>query len=187
MLPFARWKVSPPVLPRLALAGALACLPLALPAFDVPATALDLPEKPASGYILDSADLLTDAEEAHLNRLIEEKNGQTDRARLAVQTLSQDPGDLRQYATDLGNAWGVGDAGRNNGVMLVIDMESRETFLAVSEGAGEYLSDSQAEGIAQKVLGPHLSDGAYAAGIESTVNAVYSPEQEEEVDSPLVI
>lgn len=177
---------SPSPRKRLAslLAGsALALVPLTLSA----AWAADLPAPPASGNILDAADLLTDEQEQNLNKLIDQKNQETDRARLAIYTTKQDPGDLPDYATQLGTAWGVGDAGVDNGLLLVIDMEGRETFLAVADGAGQYVSDSEARTIAQEVLGPYLTDGRYAAGLEASIGEVYQAAQSEEADDGLLI
>ncbi|WP_237210017.1 TPM domain-containing protein [Rothia nasimurium] len=170
-------------LPALAAAGVLALAPLTMAA----AEAADLPAAPASGNIRDDANLLTDAEENTLNDLIDQKNRGTDRARFAIYTTDQSPGDLPDYATDLGNAWGVGDQGKDNGAVLVIDMEGRETFIAVADGAGDYISDSEAETIANDVLGPYLTDGNYAAGLEATIDEVYTAAETESADSNLIL
>lgn len=170
-------------LPALAAAGVLALAPLTMTA----AEAADLPAAPASGNIRDDANLLTDAEENTLNDLIDQKNRGTDRARFAIYTTDQSPGDLPDYATDLGNAWGVGDQGKDNGAVLVIDMEGRETFIAVADGAGDYISDSEAETIANDVLGPYLTDGNYAAGLEATIDEVYTAAETESADSNLIL
>lgn len=170
-------------LPALAAAGVLTFTPLAL----APAQAADLPAAPASGNIRDDADLLTDTEEDSLNDLIDQKNRGTDRARFAIYTTDQSPTDLPAYATDLGNAWGVGDQGKDNGAVLVIDMEGRETFIAVADGAGDYISDSEAETIANDVLGPYLTDGNYAAGLEATIDEVYTAAETESADSNLIL
>ncbi|WP_421083754.1 TPM domain-containing protein [Rothia nasimurium] len=170
-------------LPALAAAGVLTFAPLAF----APAQAADLPAAPASGNIRDDANLLTDAQEDSLNDLIDQKNRGTDRARFAIYTTSQSPADLPAYATDLGNAWGVGDQGKDNGAVLVIDMEGRETFIAVADGAGDYISDSEAETIANDVLGPYLTEGNYAAGLEATIDEVYTAAETESTDNSLVI
>ncbi|WP_237207434.1 TPM domain-containing protein [Rothia nasimurium] len=170
-------------LPALAAAGVLALAPLTMTA----AEAADLPAAPASGNIRDDANLLTDAEENTLNDLIDQKNRGTDRARFVIYTTDQSPGDLPDYATDLGNAWGVGDQGKDNGAVLVIDMEGRETFIAVADGAGDYISDSEAETIANDVLGPYLTDGNYAAGLETTIDEIYAAAETESADSNLIL
>ncbi|MBF0809000.1 TPM domain-containing protein, partial [Rothia nasimurium] len=170
-------------LPALAAAGVLALAPLTMTA----AEAADLPAAPASGNIRDDANLLTDAEENTLNDLIDQKNRGTDHARFAIYTTDQSPGDLPDYATDLGNAWGVGDQGKDNGAVLVIDMAGRETFIAVADGAGDYISDSEAETIANDVLGPYLTDGNYAAGLEITIDEIYAATETESADSNLIL
>ncbi|WP_180377848.1 TPM domain-containing protein [Rothia nasimurium] len=170
-------------LPALVAAGVLTLAPLTF----APAQAAEAPAPPASGNIRDDANLLTDAEENSLNDLIDQKNRGTDRARFAIYTTDQSPADLPDYATDLGKAWGVGDQGKDNGAVLVIDMQGRETFIAVADGAGEYISDSEAETIANDTLGPYLTDGNYAAGLEATIDEVYTAAESESADSNLIL
>lgn len=66
-------------------------------------------------------------------------------------------------------------------------MEGRETFIAVADGAGDYISDSEAETIANDVLGPYLTDGNYAAGLETTIDEIYAAAETESADSNLIL
>lgn len=154
-----------PALLLLAAAGVLA--------LSAPAQAQELPAPPLNGNVLDNANLLTDGEEAELNALIDRKNSGTDAARVAVHTTDSAPGGVADYATALGNAWGVGDAGEDNGVVVVVDMGERETYIAVADGAGEQISDREAKDVAGKVLSPALADENYAAGLTDTVTELY--------------
>lgn len=154
-----------PALLLLATAGVLA--------LGLPAQAQELPAPPSNGNVLDSANLLTDGEETELSALIDRKNAGTDAARVVVHTTDSAPGGVADYATALGDAWGVGEAGKDNGVVVVVDMGGRETYIAVADGAGEQISDSEARGVASRLLGPALADENYAAGLSDTVTELY--------------
>lgn len=154
-----------PALLLLATAGALA--------LGLPAQGQELPAPPPNGNVLDSADLLTDGEETELSALIDRKNSGTGAARVVVHTTDSAPGGISDYATALGDAWGVGDAGEDNGVVVVVDMGERETYIAVADGAGEQISDREAQDVAGKVLSPALADENYAAGLTDTVTELY--------------
>lgn len=159
-----------PIRPLLALAT-LSLLGLTACSSDTSPT-IDLPAPPVSGNILDSADLLTDAQEDTLNQLIDQRNTEG-ATRVAIYTTNTSPeSDLGSYATALGNAWGVGDANSNNGTMIVIDMEGRENYIALGEE--HPLSNSDAQRIAQEVLSPPLSNGDYNQALTATVSEVYS-------------
>lgn len=154
-----------PALLLLATAGALA--------LGLPAQGQELPAPPPNGNVLDSAELLTDGEETELSALIDRKNSGTGAARVVVHTTDSAPGGISDYATALGDAWGVGDAGEDNGVVVVVDMGERETYIAVADGAGEQISDREAQDVAGKVLSPALADENYAAGLTDTVTELY--------------
>ena len=75
----------------------------------------------------------------------------------------------RQVATD----WGVGDDGRNNGVLVVADMGERELRIEVADGAREVLSDGDAESIMKDELQPGFKDEKYAQAFTNTLTEVY--------------
>lgn len=139
----------------------------------------EVPAPPVSGNIVDDADLLSAHEEAEINRLIEGSNAETDAARVAVYTYDENRGRVKDYAQAIGNSWGVGDAGRDNGVLIAVDMDSREVAIATADGVRENLTDSRAQAIIDDTLAPQLRDQQYAAGITDAVRDVYSAAQTE--------
>lgn len=157
---------------RTAVGGALAAV-LVVGAV-VPAQALDVPPRPETGAVQDQADLLTDGQEAQLNRLIGQKNDENEYIRAAVLTVNDTQGEsIEDYSRQVATDWGVGDDGRNNGVLIVADMGERELRIEVADGAREVLSDSDAENIMEDELQPGFKDGDYADAFTRTVTEVY--------------
>ena len=56
----------------------------------------------------------------------------------AVVTVAQSPyGSPLEFAQDLGNAWGVGDADRQDGIVILIDIANRRTEMTAGPGVPE--------------------------------------------------
>ena len=137
---------------------------------DAPA---ELPGAPARGNLVDAADVLTDAEEQGLNAQIDALNARTDAARVAVLTVDGADGTIEDFADDVATAWGVGDPGADNGVLIVADTGERELRIEVADGVRESFGDDDAEDVIDDVLEPAFGDDDYAGGLTDAVDQVY--------------
>ncbi len=81
--------------------------------------------------------------------------------------------DTNQFAQDLGNAWGVGDAELDDGIVVVVNLGDRRT--AIETGPGIAIPTSQLDfvaGLGNSFFGAEDYDGGLAAivgGIEQTL------------------
>ncbi|MBG6191796.1 uncharacterized protein IWX64_002763 [Arthrobacter sp. CAN_A212] len=132
-----------------------------------------VPERPAEGNLLDVADVLTTAEEESLNALIEERNGSTDGARVAVLTIENAGGSIEDYSRSVATEWEVGDAGADNGVLVVADTAERELRIETADGVREEFSDDEAAAVIEDVLEPAFADEQYAEGLTEAVEQIY--------------
>lgn len=82
--------------------------------------------------------------------------------------------DRAQYAFELGQRWGVGKQGKNNGVVMLIvtDGSQRGVFIAPGYGLEGALPDVVASRIARNVMIPDFRDGNYYQGINAGIDAV---------------
>ncbi len=152
-----------------------ACLAVAALAI-VPQLALAIPSDELlqslqhDGDVNDYADILSDAEEQALEqrcRQLRERNG----AQLVVVTLrSLAGGDIDDFAAKLFERWGVGDADRDDGLMLLVAIEDRKARLEVGYGLEPVLPDSLAGRILEQQLFPAFRQERYAAGLSAAVN-----------------
>lgn len=67
----------------------------------------------------------------------------------------------------------MGDAGRDNGVLIAVDMDRRKTRIEVADGAREILPDRAAEELLDDVLGPGLKEKRYRQALSSTIQQIY--------------
>lgn len=117
------------------------------------------------GAINDFADLLTDAEERTLSDLAEAVDGETT-AEIAVATVtSLDGMSVEEYANRLFAQWGIGQADKDNGVLILVAPNEREMRIEVGYGLEEVLPDGLAGQIIRESFTPAFRDGEYARGI----------------------
>src|SRR6478735_10999097 len=100
-----------------ALAGVTMLL-LALFALAVPAAAQTFP--PLTGRVVDQAHLLTPAQVADISSKSEALEAQKG-AQFVVATVNSLEGrPIEDYGYQLGRAWGIGQKGKDNGVILLV-------------------------------------------------------------------
>lgn len=137
-----------------------------------PVFAQTLPD-PQSDTLSDFADVLDATEEGRISRLLADTRAATG-VQMVVVTM---PGIASQggagqriedYAKALFNAWGVGGADRNDGIMLLLDVEAREARIALGAGYDPVYDGRAARVLSTAVL-PPLRTGNYAEGIEAGV------------------
>jgi uncharacterized protein len=135
----------------------------------VPVYAQDLPQ-PLSDTLSDFADVLDATEEGRITRLLADTRAETG-VQVVVVTLPGlgDTGmGIEAYGKALFNAWGVGGAERNDGIMLLLDTEAREARIALGAGYDPVYDGRAARVLSTAVL-PQLRDGQIAGGIEAGI------------------
>ena len=120
--------------------------------------------------VVDQADVITPAEEGLLNRFIKSFQAQmgTQLAVLTVQTLGG--ADPSQYATEVGEKWGVGNKEKSTGVLVLIVPGDRAYFTAVGRGAEAVLPDSLVGSLQRDILVPAFKAGEYGVGLRQYVH-----------------
>lgn len=122
-----------------------------------------LPEP--TGPVTDLAHVLSDAEEQSLARLAADVETATG-AEVAVATVGTLDGlTVEEYATKLFAAWGIGQAGRDNGVLILVAPSEREMRIEVGYGLEGVLPDGLAGQVIRESFLPAFRDNAYGRGI----------------------
>lgn len=80
-------------------------------------------------------------------------------------------GPIEPFATGLFNSWGVGDATRNDGVMMLVARTDRTMRIEVGAGYGTH-KDGAMKRIIDNVIIPEFKQDRYAKGIEEGARAV---------------
>jgi uncharacterized protein len=158
--------------PARSLAHVIAALLIALVLIGGAAhAALSFP--PLSGRVVDAAGVLSQETQQRLTALLAEHEQQTGN-QVVVATLKDLGGtDIADYGYQLGRAWGIGKAGKNNGVLIIVAPNSHDVRLEVGYGLEGDLTDAQSSLIIQNAMLPHFRKGDYDGGVlAGTVNVL---------------
>lgn len=90
---------------------------------------------------------------------------------LIIPTLGSDDA-LEDYSLAVARAWGVGEKGTSNGVLLLIVKNDRKLRIEVGDGMEGLLTDAQASRIIRATIAPQFRKGAFAQGVEAGVQAI---------------
>lgn len=145
-----------------------------------PAWSQDFPE--LTGRVVDNADLLDPVQESELTAKLEAFETQSQR-QLVVVTLPDLQGyDIADYGYQLGRKWGIGDAERNDGALLIVAPNERKVRVEVGYGLEGIMTDALSSIIIQQQILPRFRDGdmpgGIMAGADSIIQQLQLPEEE---------
>jgi uncharacterized protein len=151
----------------------LAALLLALLALATPATAQTFPANNGSP-VVDQAGILTPAQVADLQSKGQALYTQTGRAFAVATVKSLEGYPVEDYGYRLGRAWGLGEKGKDNGVLLLVAPNDRKVTIATGYGAGAYMTDAMSGIIIREAILPHFKQTPpdYGGGIEAGSDAI---------------
>jgi uncharacterized protein len=150
---------------------ALAFLPLFLLAIAV-GQAAEPEFPPLTGRVNDHAGLLSARDQKELDAALARFEAETT-DQIVVATLDSLQGlPIEDYGYQLGRQWGIGQAGKHNGALLIVAPAEREVRIEVGYGLEGELTDAQSRTIIETSILPHFRQGDFAAGIKAGVAAM---------------
>ena len=132
----------------------------------------NLPPKP-DRYITDQAGVLDGATLSTINAQLEQFEKDTSNQIVVAIYPSLPPGEeLYQYCTYTAQSWGVGQKGKDNGIVLFIFTNDHKLYIAVGTGLQGAVTDALSKNIQTEVINPHFRQGDYAGGIQAGLDAL---------------
>ncbi len=89
---------------------------------------------------------------------------------VTVPTLNGYP--IEDYGYQLGRHWGIGQKGKNNGALLIVDAGERKMRIEVGYGLEGTLTDAQSFNIIHNIIAPQFKQGNYPGGIVAGTDAI---------------
>lgn len=129
-------------------------------------------ELPLRGRVMDHANLLTSEAEGLLTEQLAQHEASTTNQVVVLTLFSLDGRSVEEVANVLFNRWGLGQDGRDNGVLLLVAREDRELRIEVGLGLEGDLTDAEAGRIIRNVIVPAFRGDDYQGGILSGVSAI---------------
>jgi uncharacterized protein len=125
-----------------------------------------------TGRVVDEAHCLPPEERARLEDMLashEKRTGQ----QVVVVTLNSLQGDaIDDYGYQLGRAWGIGQKGKNNGVLIILAPNEKKVRIESGYGVEGALTDASANTIITTVMMPGLQAEAYDVALMQGTKAV---------------
>lgn len=148
------------------------------------AFAQDFPEKPNT-LVNDYANVLSADQKQQLEtKLVAFNDSSSTQIAIAILKSVGDY-DINEYAVELGRKWGVGQSGKNNGIMIVVAVGDRKISIQTGYGLEGALPDIYAKRIIDNDIKPNFRAGNYYTGLdEATTSIIKYTRGEYKNDSP---
>jgi uncharacterized protein len=134
---------------------------------------LPVPARPQS-WVNDYAGVFSSAEKSALEQKLNELEYRTS-TQIFVVTLDDNDGyPASMLGPMIGEAWGVGQEGKDNGLVMLLDMQDHDVFISTGYGLEEYITDATASRIVQNEIIPNFKKGAYYEGVDKATDVMIS-------------
>ena len=127
----------------------------------------DLPKRPEPAVLVnDFAGVLSAKDKALLeSKLVAFDDSTSSQLCIVIlKTLDGEP--ASSYAPELFNFWKIGQEGRNNGILILVSMDSHEAFINTGYGMEEFVPDIMAGRIVREDLLPFFKKEQYYEGLD---------------------
>lgn len=133
----------------------------------------DFPERSKPPKLVeDFAKILGDREELILEKKLVAYNNSTS-TQIAVVTINSLNGnDIADYSFRLGEEWGIGGKGMDNGVLILVALKDRKMFIATGYGMEGVIPDALAKRIVENYMKPNFRNKNYYKGIDEATSVI---------------
>ena len=83
------------------------------------------------------------------------------------------PYDIADYTFQLGEQWGIGVKGKDNGILILAAMEDRKIFIAPGRGLEGAIPDALAKRIVTDMILPNFKMEAYYQGLDQATDMIF--------------
>lgn len=130
--------------------------------------------KTPSAWVNDYAKILTPEEASRLNTKLgyyEDSTG----TQIFIVSLNETGGaEISMLAAEIGQAWGIGQKGKDNGMLILIYPRERKVFIAPGYGLEQYTTDGLTKRIIENEITPNFKQENYYAGLDKATNVLMS-------------
>ncbi len=137
------------------------------------AGAQDLPARPNPPRLVnDLAGMLSAAEVAQLEAKLVAYDDSTSTQIAVVTVPSIGDYEVADYGQKLAQAWGIGQKGQNNGLLVLVAAKERKSHIATGYGTEERVTDFNARLVLENKLKPAFKEQRYYDGLDQTTTAL---------------
>lgn len=133
----------------------------------------EFPEKPNPPRLVnDFANFMSANERARLEKKLVAYDDSTS-TQITIVTVQTIHGyDIDDYNARLGELWGVGRKGKDNGLVILAAKDEREVSIATGYGMEEVIPDAIAKRIIENQIIPNFRDGNFYRGFDEATTVI---------------
>lgn len=136
----------------------------------------ELADPRPAGWVVDQAGALSVETRSDLNRLGERVKAETGAELAVVVVDTTDGADAHRYSLDLANRWGLGNAGRDDGLLVFVAVRDRAAEIQLGDGIDSEANIRASQRIMQDTMLPRFRagdpQGAVLAGAQACANEI---------------
>jgi len=125
---------------------------------------------PHYGLVNDTANMLGDT--TQLENKLRDYQARTGNVIVVVSVPTLGSSDIKEYANGLFHEWGIGDRGKDNGVLILWAVQERKVRIEVGYGLEPLLTDGRSGQILRELILPEFKAGRYMDGLNAGVSAI---------------
>ncbi|MFC2086646.1 TPM domain-containing protein [Bacteroidota bacterium] len=139
----------------------------------------EIPDKPKQERLVnDFANMLSQNERNMLEQKLTSFDLQSSTQIVIVTVNSLNAYDISDFSFQLAEKWGIGQKGKDNGILLTIkpktQSEQGKVFIATGYGIEHLVPDAVAKRIVEYEIIPRFKQGNYYEGVDAAVNTLIS-------------
>ncbi len=135
----------------------------------------EIPEKPGlETSIYDYIGLLSQEQKAALEQKLIGYSDSTSTQIVIAIIATTEGEDIDYLGAQWGEKWGIGQADKDNGVLVLLAREDRRIAISTGEGVEGNLTDAMARRIIENVIIPEFRNDDYYAGLDKGADAIFA-------------
>ena len=136
--------------------------------------AVKIPEKPSfqTSYYEFDTKLLDEGQKKALEQKLINYADSTSTQIVVVAVKTTGGEAIWKYAFDIADTWGIGQAGKDNGILILVAVEDRGVFIQTGKGTQGLMTDAITKLIVENDIVPEFKKGDYYSGLDRGTTAI---------------
>ncbi len=133
-----------------------------------------IPEKPEfQTSVYDFAHMMDGLQVKQLEEKLIRYSDSTSTQIVVVTVNSLNGQDVAQYAVELAHKWGIGQKGKDNGILILVSKNDRRITIQTGYGVESKLTDALSRRIIETIIKPHFKNGEYFIGLDMGTTRIF--------------
>lgn len=147
---------------------------LCLGVFTTATAQYDIPEKPKlETSVHDYVGLLSAGNKSALTQKLLNYSDSTSTQIVLIVIPTTKGEDINYLGTNWGHAWGIGQEGKDNGVLILLALEDRKIAISTGYGVEHLLTDALSKRIIENDITPFFKQNNYYGGLNQGVESIF--------------